>query len=99
MFLIVRRNNFISYDSGVLSHNDIEQVNDKFLINLSCVCQITLKKCSTNINYNSTVTELKYKIEFDRFVEEGILNHFTLFFKSKKDKELKRIKKKLKKWR
>jgi len=93
MFLTVRRNSFISYDCGVLSNYDIEQVNDEFLVNLSDICQITLKKCSTNINYNATITELKYKIEFDRFVEEGILNHFTLFFKSKKDKEFKTIKK------
>ena len=93
MFLAVKRNSFISYDCGVLSQNDIEKVNDEFLFNLSAVCQITLKKCSRNINFNSTVTELKYKIEFDRFVDEGVLNHFTLFFKSKKDKEFKRIKK------
>jgi hypothetical protein len=96
MFLVIRRNSFISYDCGVLSQNDIEQVNDKFLFNLSNMCQITLKKCSTNINFNSTVTELKYKIEFDRFVEEGVLTHFTLFFKSKKDREFKRIKKAIK---
>ncbi len=91
MFLLVRRNSFISYDCGVITEYDIEQLNDELFLNLLTICQITFKKCSRNINLNITEAELKYKIEFDRFVEEGVLNHFTLFFKSKKDKEFKRI--------
>ena len=37
-----------------------------------------------------------YQIEFDKFIDEGILNYFTLFFKDNNDKEFKRITKHIK---
>lgn len=91
MFLKVKANNFISYGCGVVCQDDIEKVSDEFLINLSQLSHITIKKCSININKTQQVTKLKQIIEFDRYVEEGVLNYINLFFKSREDKEFKRI--------
>lgn len=42
---------------------------------------------------NGLYKEVTRQIEFDKFVDEGVLNHFTLFFIDEKDKEFKRINK------
>lgn len=91
MFLNIKANNFICFDKTALNSYEIEQVSDKFMMNLSLIHQIVVKQCAVKIHKNGKQIELRYQIEFDRFVEEGILNHFTLFFTSKKDKEFKRI--------
>jgi len=93
MFLKIKSNSFICFDCGVLNEKDVELVNHKFFVNLSVIGQISIKKCSVKVNKNLKICELKYKIEFDRFVDDGVLNHFTLFFKEKEDKEFRRIKK------
>jgi hypothetical protein len=92
MFLNIKANNFICFYKIALNTNDIDIVNDEFYINLSSIDEISIKQCISKVNRNNKVLELKYQIKFDRFVDEGVLNYITLFFKDKQDKEFKRIK-------
>jgi hypothetical protein len=93
MFLNIKANNFICFYKTVLNSQTIDIVNNEFNINLSSIDEITIKKCSEKTYRNNEILELKYQIEFDKFVEEGILNYFILFFKNNQDKEFKRINK------
>jgi hypothetical protein len=63
---------------------------------LSLIHQLIIKKCFLKIRENAINKEVTRQIEFDKFVDEGILNHCTLFFVNKKDQEFKRIKKVIK---
>jgi hypothetical protein len=92
MFLNIIANNFICFYKIALNTNDIDIVNDEFYINLLSIDEISIRQCISKVNRNNKVLELKYQIKFDRFVEEGVLNYITLFFKDKQDKEFKRIK-------
>jgi len=89
VFLKIKAGSLICFDIAYLDKN-IEECLDDFFINLSLIHQFQIKKCFIQINKQE---EVIYQIEFNKFVDEGILNHFTLFFTDKKDKEFKRIKK------
>ena len=91
MFLNIKAKNFICFYETALNHSDIEIVNDEFNINLSSIDEITIKECIIKVNRENEVLELKYQIAFDRFIEEGVLNYFTLFFENNKAEVFKRI--------
>jgi len=91
MFLKIKANNFICFYRTTLNNNDISIVEDEFNINLSLINEISIKQCLIKVNKNNKTFKFKYKIEFDRFCEDGVLNYFTLFFKNKENKEFKRI--------
>ena len=92
MFLKIKAGSLICFHK-TLTHYEIEKNKDTFLINLSLINQLIIKKCFLQVKENDIYKEVTRKIEFDQFVDEGVLNHFTLFFINKKDKEFKKIKK------
>ena len=95
MFLEIRAGSLICFDTTYIEKN-IEECLDNFFINLSLIHQFQIKKCFVQVTKQGKKAEALYQIQFDRFVDEGILNHFTLFFTDKKDKEFKRIEKAIK---
>ena len=95
MFLKVKADSIICFYK-TFSDCNIETSSDDIFINLSLINQLLIKKCFIQINVNGKHLEVTRQIEFDSFVDEGILNHFTLFFINEKDKEFKRIKKAVK---
>jgi hypothetical protein len=95
MFLKIKAGSLICFDT-TFTTNKVEQCIDDLFINLSLIHQLQIKKCFIQVNKQAKQEEAIYQIHFDKFVDEGILNHFTLFFTNKKDKEFKRIKKAIK---
>lgn len=95
MFLKIKAGSLICFDK-TFTTNKVEQCIDDFFINLSFIHQLQIKKCFLQINLQGKQEEVIYQINFDKFVDEGVLNHFTLFYTNKKDKEFKRIKKAIK---
>lgn len=91
MFLKINESSYICFDCGLLAMSEIEFVKDSFLINMNFISHITAKKCSIKTNISGKIVELQNKIEFDRFIDEGILNHFTLFFEDENNEEYQRI--------
>jgi len=95
VFLKIKAGSLICFDITYLDKN-IEECVDDFFINLSLIHQFQIKKCFVQVMKQGKQAEALYQIQFDRFVDEGILNYFTLFFTDKKDKEFRRIKKAIK---
>lgn len=95
MFIKIKAGSLICFDTKFTT-NKVEQCIDDIFINLSLIHQLQIKKCFIQVNNQGKQEEAIYQIHFDKFVDEGILNHFTLFFTNKKDKEFKRIKKAIK---
>jgi len=92
MFLKVKADSLICFNK-TLTEYEVEKSKDPFFINLSLIHQLTIKKCFLQVKDNDVYKEVTRQIEFDQFVDEGVLNHFTLFFINEKDREFKRIKK------
>ena len=95
MFLEIKADSLICFHKTFTEY-DVEQNQDTFFINLFLVHQLLIKKCYLQIKENGINQEVTRKIEFDQFADEGVLNHFTLFFADEKDREFKRIKKAIK---
>jgi len=95
MFLKIKADSLICFHKTFTEY-DVEKNKDTFFINLFLIHQLVIKKCFLQIKENGIYQEVTRQIEFEQFVDEGILNHFTLFFKDEKDREFKRIKKAIK---
>lgn len=95
MFLKVKADSLICFHKTLTQH-EVEKNKDTFFINLSLIHQFIIKKCFFQVKENGIYKEMTQQIEFDKFVDEGILNHFTLFFENEKDQEFKKIKKAIK---
>jgi hypothetical protein len=96
MFFKIKENNFICFCKTPTSSNKIELVECEFSFNLLSIDEIKVAKCMQKANIGNKKVELLYQIDFDRFVDDGVLNHFVLYFTNKNDREFKRIKKVIK---
>ena len=92
MFLKIKADSLICFNN-TLTENEVEKNKETFFINLSLIHQLIIKKCFFQVKDNGIYKEVTRQIEFDQFVDEGVLNRFTLFFINEKDREFKRIKK------
>ena len=92
MFLKIKADSLICFHK-TLTEYEVEKNKNVFFINLSLIHQLIIKKCFLQVKDNGTYKDVTRQIEFDQFVDEGVLNHFTLFFIDEKDREFKRIKK------
>ena len=79
--------------SKTFTNRDIEKNRDDIFLNLLSISQFHIKKCFLQIDIAEQYIEATRQIEFDVFVDEGMTNHLTLFFSSKKDEKFKAIKK------
>ena len=94
LFLRITAGTFICYGEAPMHSDDI--VDEDMYINMLLIHQYVIKKdCIKTLNKEKHLQMIQ-KIEFNSFVDEGILNIFTLYFTKKKRKEFKRVKKAIK---